>query len=368
MKNVLIYLGHPAQYHFFKYSIKNMENDGVRVKVLIKTKDVLEKLLIEDGIDYVNIQPLMRKNNSVSILIAMLKRSKFIYNIAKQNHSELLVGEDVALVIAGKLLNIPVITTLEDDYEVVRKEAVLSYPLTSTILVPNVCSVGRWTQKKIGYEGYMKLAYLHPNYFSFSNDVLKKYNIKNKYCLLRLAKLSAFHDSGIHGLNLALVKNLIKIIENKGYDIYISSEAVIDQELTPYQLRIDHIDIHHIMSGASLLISDSQSMSVEAAMLGVPSIRFSDFSGKIRVLEQLETEYQLTVGIKTNETEKLLNLTNYFLSIDNCKSVFQKRRLKMLADKIDVTSFLTWFIENYPKSLEQAKGQKPDSEFWKQFK
>jgi predicted glycosyltransferase len=42
-------------------------------------------------------------------------------------------------------------------------------------------------------------------------------------------------------------------------------------------------------------------MAVEAAMLGTPSVRFSSFSGKIRVLEELEHTYKLTVGILPSE-------------------------------------------------------------------
>jgi hypothetical protein len=38
------------------------------------------------------------------------------------------------------------------------------------------------------------------------------------------------------------------------------------------------------------------------------------------------------------------------LSIENLKELWQQKRQKMLADKIDVTAFFTWFINNYPES------------------
>ena len=37
------------------------------------------------------------------------------------------------------------------------------------------------------------------------------------------------------------------------------------------------------------------------------------------------------------------------------KTEWQKRREKMLADKIDVTAFLVWFIDNYPGSVRTMK-------------
>ncbi len=61
--------------------------------------------------------------------------------------------------------------------------------------------------------------------------------------------------------------------------------------------------MHHVLSFASLLICDSQSMSVEAAMLGVPSLRYSSFSGRISVLEELEHQYGLTYGINPEHPE-----------------------------------------------------------------
>ena len=63
-------MGHPAQYHFFKHTARRLMQDGYEVKMVIKTKDVLEQLLKEDGWEYVNVQEKMRKNNKLSILIA----------------------------------------------------------------------------------------------------------------------------------------------------------------------------------------------------------------------------------------------------------------------------------------------------------
>lgn len=45
---------------------------------------------------------------------------------------------------------------------------------------------------------------------------------------------------------------------------------------------------------------------------------------------------------------------------------WQERRAKMLAEKIDVTAFLTWMIENYPASAEEAKNAGAD--FWEKFR
>lgn len=353
--NVLIYLGHPAQYHFIKHTAKQLIADGNRVKLLIKTKDILEELLKEDKWEYENIQTKFRKGTKLGILRASFDRTRKVMKVARQFKADILVGTDSSVAQAAWFLRKPALTTLEDDVDVIYNLARLTYPFTSCIVVPEPCRVGKWEKKKIPYYGYMKLAYLHPNWFTPDNAIARKYGIEGKYILIRLAKLAAHHDVGIKGLNTQLVKEVIEEAKKVGYRVYISSESDIDPSLVPYQLKIIHTDIHHVMAFASMLISDSQSMSVEAAMLGVPSIRFSDFSGRISVLEELEEKYGLTFGIKTSDTELLKVKVKDLFNLPDLRREFQERRKKMLSEKIDVTAFLTWFIENYPASKTEIQ-------------
>ena len=41
--------------------------------------------------------------------------------------------------------------------------------------------------------------------------------------------------------------------------------------------------------------------------------------------------------------------------MQNIKEEWQRRRQKMLSEKIDVTAFMVWFIENYPESVRVMK-------------
>ena len=361
-RRIIIYLGHPAQFHFFKNIIENLRKDGHEVKILLKTKDILEQLVQETGYDYINIQKQVRKNNYFSIAKASLARTFAMLKIAHNYRPNMIIGTDASVAQVSKLLRIPGITVLEDDIEIITKMAKLAFPFSDSIVVPSVCRVGKWEAKKIPYYGYMKLAYLHPNRFTPDEAIVKKYISEEKYCIVRLAQLTAFHDVGINGLNVDLVSNIISQAKEHGYRIYISSESELDESLKEYQLTIQPTDMHHIMSFASLIISDSQSMSVEAAMLGIPSLRFSDFSGRIRVLEELEHKYGLTYGIKTNNPQELCKKTAEFFTMPSLRETFQKRRQKMLDEKIDVTAFFVWFIENYPESKETMK-RNPDYQY-----
>ena len=117
--------------------------------------------------------------------------------------------------------------------------------------------------------------------------------------------------------------------------------------------------MHQVLAFSNMLIGDSQSMSVESAMLGIPSVRFSDFAGKISVLEELEHKYGLTFGIKTKNPKQLFEKIEELLAMPDLREEFQRRRQIMLANKIDVTAFFVWFIENYPESARIMK-ENPD--------
>ena len=130
-------------------------------------------------------------------------------------------------------------------------------------------------------------------------------------------------------------------------NVYITSERELPPEIAQYRLTINPLDIHHVMAFATLYIGDSQSMAVEAAMLGTPSLRFNDFAGRIGVLEELEHKYMLTFGINSAHPEELYAKIDELLSTDHLRELFQQRRQRMLADKIDVADFITQQIEQF---------------------
>ena len=343
---IVIYLGHPAQYHFFKKIIYLLRIQGHMLQLLVKTKDVLVDLLKNDNEEYINILPEGRTSTNIGILLGLIKRDLRLYKIVRQFKPDIMLGSDPSLAHVGKFLNIPVLTILEDDHNVIPKLAKLTFPFTSSIIAPDSCDCGKWNYKKIPYAGFMKLAYLHPNYFS------KPSGTNSKIFLIRLSRLDAHHDFGIKGFTKEILLRLIHKLNDYG-EVKILTEGESEPFLEKYLLDIMPSEIHNYLSKVTLLISDSQSMSMEAAMLGIPSVRFSDFAGRIGVLEELENNYKLTFGIKTEDQEKLFNKLDELLKMDNLQETFENRRQNMLKDKIDVTAFFVWLINNYPNSIKE---------------
>ncbi len=352
----LVYIGHPSQYLFLREAIKRLKNNGHRFVILIKTKDVLQDLLLNDGVkDFKNILVEKRGNSVFSIILSFLKRFFKILNIVKKFRPNLLIGTDPTIAQLGFFLGIDRITTIEDDYEIIKPLAWMTYPFTQTILCPEVCEVGRWDKKKVGYKGYMKLGYLHPNIFKTNKNIKEKYSLPEKFIVLRLSGLNAYHDIRANGITKEILDQIINILIKKKIDIIISSEEKLDKKYDKFILKFSPNDLHHILSLSMLLISDSQSMTVEASVIGVPSIRFSSFSGKISVLEELEKKYSLTYGLKTDDFKNLFKHIDILLKTDQLRTVWKSKLKNMLSEKIDVSSFLVWFFENYPESIAVMK-------------
>lgn len=365
MKKILIYLGHPAHFHLYKNTITSLKHDNYSVEVLIKKKDVLESLLNNSNIAYHNILAEGRKDSKIGILWGTIKRAWRLFIFCIKYKPDILTGTSVENSWVGAILRIPVINANEDDANVVPLYAKLSYPLASTILSPIVCNNGQWEKKSIKYQSYHELAYLHPNNFIADKSKVEKYiNSDKPFFIIRFAKLAAHHDSGIKGISTEIAQKIIDILKPYG-NIYITSERPLEPQFEQFRIHINPIDMHHVMAYASLYIGDSQTMAAEAGVLGIPFVRFNDFVGRIGYLNELENKFNLGYGIKTNDPNQLYDTVKHLVEMPDRKEVFEKRRKQMLTEKIDYAKFLTWFIENYPKSKEIMK-QNPDYQY--QFK
>lgn len=363
--NILIQLSHPAHFHLYKNAARNLMDKGHQVHILIKSKDILEDILVSSGLPYHNILKVAHRKSKFGILWDMLVRDWKIMRFSQKHKIDLLTGSTPEVAHIGWLLRKYSVNTGEDDAAVVPVFEKMTAPFMQTCLSPVSCDNGKYEKKTVHYEGFQKLAYLHPNQFTPDISVVRKYGINpdSPYFIMRFAKLNAHHDKGVSGINTEIAQKLIDILSPIG-NVYITSERELEPQFEKYRLQINPLDIHHVMAFATLYLGDSQSMAVEAAMLGIPSLRFNDFVGpkRIGVLVELEEKYKLTYGISSKEPEVLYDKVKEILSLPNIREEWQNRRKKMLADKIDVTAFFTWFIENYPESKKIMK-ENPDYQY-----
>ncbi len=359
--NYIFALGHPAHYHLFKNISNTLKSHGHNVHFVITPKDVLENLLISNKEDYSILARRENKNNLLGKLFKIIKSTRSLIRIAKEKKTTIIIGCLSQIAYAGKYLRIPSIFVGEDDFSYTWLQGLITYPWVTHILTPHITGVGIFNYKRIAYSGYQKLSYLHPNYFNIKH---LSHPENKKQILIRLVNLSAYHDVSAKGLNNKVLSDLILAFANTA-TILISSERELPKMFEQYRIKIEPKDMHEVLFNSDLFIGDSQSMAVEASLLGVPNIRINNFAGKISVLNELEYHYNLTRSLKPSEAYKIVDLSKEMLISADIIEKQELRRDKMLADKIDVSAFMVWFIENYPKSV---KTMKTDSDYQYNFR
>lgn len=387
--NILVQLVHPAHFHYYRKTIENLKEKGHNVVIAITTKDILENIVKDAGYEYINVMPISHKSTKIGYLFDMIMRNLRILRLCIQHKIHILTGSSIEISQIGWLLRKPSINIGEDDANVVGKYINAIAPFVDVRLTPNTCNNGKITKKSVLHPGYLELGYLHPNHFTANRTVVEEYGIDTEkpYFILRFSSLNAHHDNGIQGINTAIAQRLVDTLSPHG-QIYITSERELEPQFEPYRIRINPLDMHHVMAFASLYIGDSQTMAAEAGVLGTPFVRFNDFVGRIGYLRELEDVYQLGYGIHATplKEDSPIRLTNgqvqpsgtealykavedlVAMPADERKRIFSERRERMLSEKIDYAKYLTWFIENYPASQQETRENQNNDAFWAQFK
>ncbi len=348
-KKILFFLNHPAHFHLFKFIIRRLREKDFDVIIYIVTKDVLEDLVKAEGWDYVNLFPKGRRSKVLpkvlsTALFMLLTQIKLFLKLLF-NRVDLLIGSERTITHVGRMLFIPSLYVNEDD--TISIDNYITYPFATKVIVPECCDRNRWNGKKITYNGNHELAYLRPEHFTPDEAVVRKFNPgMERYFILRLVSLTASHDIGKQGINDDFARRIIATLEEYG-KVYITAERPLADEFERYRLPVAAYDIHHVMYFADLFIGDSLSMAMEASVLGTPSLRLNDFVGIISVLNEMDEDYELSYGFKTDQKEELIEKLKELLALQDIKDEWRQKRERLLNDKDDVVGFFVETIEKY---------------------
>lgn len=237
-----------------------------------------------------------------------------------------------------------------DDTESAWLNHCLYLPFSTTPLNPASFKKD-FGHKQIRFDSFMELAYLHPRYFTPSASVRANLGIAQdqKYCILRFVAWSANHDVGQRGISLEAKVKLVELLSSH-MKVFISSESELPDSLKPYQINIPSDKLHDALAFASLYIGEGATTASECAMLGTPAIYINSLSAGT-----LEDQHQMGLIHNLRDTATLFDTIHQITTNEEMANVFRSRRQKMLAEKIDITAFLVWFVESYPQSAQTLK-------------
>ena len=362
---ILIDIGHPAHVHYFRNLAKELQLKGHTVIWTVKDIVVAKKLLEYYGFEYILFPK--KSDNIIGKILKQIYYNFKMYKLCIKENIDIALGTSVSIAHVSKFTNVKSIIFDDDDDDVQPIVTKFVNPFANYLVSPDVLKGKRKMLNSIFYPGYHELAYLHPKYFTPDNEVLKELGLNQKsiYFILRFNSFNAHHDIGEIGLSISQKIKLIEILKKHG-KIFITTEKEIEPELKKYQLKINPEKIHSLIANAKMFIGDSQTMTSEAAVLGVPSLRCNSFAGRISYINEQEIKYGLTFGFHPNNFDKMLDKLNKLLLTNNLRAEFKRKRNLMLDEKINVTSFWLWLIENIHTKKFNLKDL--NKLFWLKFK
>lgn len=343
---IFIDIGHPAHVHYFKNLISRLSQKGHQFIITARDKDIAHFLLNKYNIGY---YPRGRGADSFLGKILYLIRADInLLKIAIKEKPDLFLsfGSPYCAQVSS-VMGKPHIAI--DDTENAHLGQFLYRPFTDCILTPD-CFNNDFGDKHLRFPSYMELAYLHPNLFQPDDSVLKKLGVnKNEmFTIIRFVGWGAVHDAGHHGISL---ENKIKVANtlSKYSKVFISSEMALPDELKEFSIDIPVEKMHDALAFASLFYGESATMASEAAVLGTPAI-YLDNDGRGYTDEQ-ERKYGLVYNYSESEEDQIASIKKAEELFKNWdEKHWNAKREKLLKDKIDLSTFLVWFIENYPES------------------
>jgi uncharacterized protein len=359
--NILINTGHPAQVHNFKCLKRELEKRGHRVFWLASDKDISKYLLDCYDIAY-GVMP--RPGKSFFKKLFLLFRNTFFAARFMQKHDIDLAVSRVSpyISLAAFLLRIKHIALADTESSGIY-DTIFTKFLSAFLTAKSFQRTLRRDQ--IRFDGNIELFYLHPGRFQPREDVLDLMGVDKDtpYVIMRFVSWDAYHDKGLSGFTDA---NKIKAVNafSRYARVFISAENQLPPELEPYRIKLPPERMHDALAYAALFFGESATMASESAVLGTPAI-YLDKHGRGYTDE--EETYGLVFNFKPElkDQEDAIVRGVALLSDPDTKAVMQKNRQAFLADKIDVTAFMVWFVENFPESRHKMLD---DPDFQYRFK
>jgi len=264
------------------------------------------------------------------------------YQLCKRIKPDIALGVgDFYLPQIGRVLGFPAVVIT--DTEAAVHDAFLTFPFASSVLTPTCYQ--KKLKNQILYNSYKELAYLGKRWFTPDPKVYELLGIKEgqRYIIIRFTGRTAVHDIGCRGLTPEMKYLAVKEF-SKYARVFISSEQKLSEDLEKYQLPCLPEQIHHALYYADLLYGDSATMASEAACLGTPAIYIDD-KGRGYTHEQ-ERKYGLVFNFQNTPEDRKKSIQKgiSLLTEPGIAAQWQKKRERMLGDKIELTDFLVQFV------------------------
>ena len=344
--NILIDIGHPGHVHLLHGVAEEMIARGHKVFYSVRDIPVAKRLM-----EHYRMSPWVdlggKKDSLTGKAQTVLHQDIQLLKFVQRNHINIGLSSGIVLSHVSKLTSMKAYVFDDDDDAAEPLIVKYGHPLSDVVFTPDC--IRRKTKHAVYYAGTHELAYLHPKRFSPNPVVLQHAGIQEgeRFFIMRFVALKGHHDVGQQGLTMDQKKALVALLKTHGR-VIITSERTIEPEFEQYRLPVPPEEIHSLMAYSAMFLGDSQTMTSEAAVLGVPALKCNTFAGRLSVPNMLENKYGLCYAYQPQQFNEMYHHIEQLLAKDpeELRNEWHAKQQRMIDDMIDPTDFFVNYIEN----------------------
>jgi predicted glycosyltransferase len=339
----LFFTNTPAHVHLYRHAIERLEAAGHDVLVLARDYGCTTALLDFYGLPH---QVYGRcETTKFSLVRGLPGHFARIFRETLRYGPDLVFGVGAYAAPAGALARAPVV--LITDSEPVAFDQFVSRALADAILTPYTFrkDLGR---KHFQFRGFKETAYLHPDVFSADESVRAELGLgpDERFAIVRLNAFGSHHDVNHGGFTAEQRRELIERLA-EDVTVFVSDEggefAIEDSAARLFDAHPGYL--HDALAEASLLVTDTQTMATEAALLGTPTIRSNTFVGEDDMGNFLELEAKGLV-YNTDDFAEVSSTAAEYVGDESVQERWQERRDDYVGELDNLTDVIVEVAEH----------------------
>jgi len=359
---ILFDVSHPAHVHVFGAVARELVAEGAEVHFAGREKDTTVDLLRASGFPFEILSAAAPRRGRVVDAIELVRRVRRLRRLVRDFQPDVVLTRNPSGVLAA--LGSAASSVFDtDDGRAVGLHYWLARPfadvITSSVHDPEVHG-----SRHRRYPGLKAHTFLHPGRFRPDPQVIANYGLVDDgdtpmmgpLFVVRFSAHDASHDRGIVGISPQGQRQVVERLVAEG-PVVVSVEGqptrLLRAERPAVEIAAEHL--HHLMAAASLCVTDSQSVAVEASVLGVHTLRLSGFTGHVWYLEFLEERFGLVRNLSPGDEPVLLGMLEDALAdLPTLRGEARSAALTLNAETPDVARWFAALAGELSKRSELA--------------
>ena len=332
----------PAHVHLYKHAVDRLERAGHDVLVLGRDYGCTVALLDRYDLPY-------RLYGSCGTTKGSLFRNlpghyARIVPAVRSFDPDVIFGVGAYAAHAGLVSGAPAVLVL--DSEPTSLDHAVSRPFAAAFLTPHAFG------KDLGenhyqFHGFCETAYLHPDAYRPNPGIREDLGLADddEFVLLRFNAFGSHHDVGQSGFTPEQRERLVETFADHA-TVFVSDEGgTLDLESLPArEFDVHPALLHDALSAARLVVTDTQTVCTEAALLGTPVVRSNSFVGDGDMGNFTELERQGLV-VNTPDFEEVVSTGVDVLVDESIGEEWRRRRNEYVGGLVDLSDVIVAVAE-----------------------